>query len=205
MLLLYCQFLRHIHKIITCDFRWLHSIFLPTKFFNNKLLLSMILQLLSKLLHAYFEFLYRNTFIFSFSLYSVGIHRNAHCVILVLTFQSKLNHLAVSRVRKSEMYLKYTFLCAFLWSSLDTIIMFFDKENCSFKLSNLQCFYITGARGTDLPPPLFSNFLFTNLFSIQFLYFFITSSLFTYFNLFVSIFIQSYVNIKLHVSTLYRY
>ena len=59
----------------------------------------------------------------------------------------------------------------------------------------------TGARGTDHPP--FSNFLFTNLFSIKFLYFFIISSLFPYFNLFVSIFIQSYVNIKLHVSTLY--
>jgi hypothetical protein len=61
----------------------------------------------------------------------------------------------------------------------------------------------TGARGTDQPP--FSNFLFTNLFSIKFLYFFIISSLFPYFNLFVSIFIQYYVNIKLHVSTLYRY
>ena len=40
--------------------------------------------------------------------------------------------------------------------------------------------------------PFFSNFLFTNLFSIKFLYFFIISSLFPYFNLFVSIFIQSY-------------
>ena len=50
--------------------------------------------------------------------------------------------------------------------------------------------------------PLFSNILFTNLFSIKFLHFFIISF---YFNLFVSIFIQSYVNIKLHVSTLYRY
>jgi hypothetical protein len=58
----------------------------------------------------------------------------------------------------------------------------------------------TGARGTDHPP--FSNFLFTNLFSIKFLYFFIISSLFPYFNLFVSIFLQSYANIKLHVSTL---
>ena len=61
----------------------------------------------------------------------------------------------------------------------------------------------TGVRGTDHTP--FSNFLFTSLFSIKFLYFFIISSLFPYFNLFVSIFIQSYVNIKLHVSTLYRY
>jgi hypothetical protein len=51
--------------------------------------------------------------------------------------------------------------------------------------------------------PLFSNFLFTNLFSIKCLYFFIISSLFPYFNLFVSIFMQSYVNIKLHVSTQY--
>jgi hypothetical protein len=38
----------------------------------------------------------------------------------------------------------------------------------------------------------FSNFLL-NLFSIKFLYFFIISSLFPYFNLFMSIFIQSYV------------
>jgi hypothetical protein len=62
---------------------------------------------------------------------------------------------------------------------------------------------VTGARGTDHPH--FSNFLFTNLFSIKFLHFFIISSLFPYFNLFVSIFIQYYVNIKLHVSTLYSH
>jgi hypothetical protein len=55
---------------------------------------------------------------------------------------------------------------------------------------------LTGACGTDLPPPLFSNLLFTNLFSIKFHYFFIISSLFPYFKLFVSIFIQSYINIK---------
>ena len=52
------------------------------------------------------------------------------------------------------------------------------------------------------PPPPF-NFLLTYLFSIKFLYFFIISSLFPYFNLFVSIFIQSYVNRNLHVSTQY--
>ena len=48
----------------------------------------------------------------------------------------------------------------------------------------------TCARCTDLPPlPFFSNFRpFTNLFSITFLYFFIISSLFPYFNLLVSIF-----------------
>ena len=65
---------------------------------------------------------------------------------------------------------------------------------------------ITGARGTDLPPPFFKLSVYKfYLFSIKFLYFFIISSLFPYFNLFVSIFIQSYINIKLHVSTLYRY
>jgi hypothetical protein len=46
--------------------------------------------------------------------------------------------------------------------------------------------------GFTTPPP-FLNFLLTYLFSIKFLYFFIISSLFPYFNLFVSIFIQSYV------------
>jgi len=56
-----------------------------------------------------------------------------------------------------------------------------------------------------LTSPFFSNFLFTNLFAIKFLYFFIISSLFPYFNMFVSIFIQSHVNNNLHVSALYRY
>ena len=51
-------------------------------------------------------------------------------------------------------------------------------------------------------PPIF-NFLFTYLFSIKFLYFFNISSRFPYFNLFVSIFIQSFVNSNLHVSILY--
>jgi hypothetical protein len=50
----------------------------------------------------------------------------------------------------------------------------------------------TGARCTD--------FLFSNLFSMKFLDFFIISSLFSYYNLFVSIFIQSHVNNNLHVS-----
>ena len=63
-----------------------------------------------------------------------------------------------------------------------------------------QNYKTTGARGTDHPP--FSNFLFTNLFSIKFLCFFIISFLFPYFNLFVSIFIQSYTNNNLHVSTI---
>ena len=82
---------------------------------------------------------------------------------------------------------------------------------CLFVFLPLQClsflellFLTTGARGTDLPPP-FSNFLFTNLFSIKFLYFFIISSLFPYFNLFVSVFIQYYANNNLHALTLYRY
>jgi hypothetical protein len=46
--------------------------------------------------------------------------------------------------------------------------------------------------------PLFSNFLFINLFSIKFLYFFIISSLFPYLNLFMSIFIHSYASNNLH-------
>jgi hypothetical protein len=46
----------------------------------------------------------------------------------------------------------------------------------------------TGALGTELPPT-FINLLFTYFFSIKFLYFLIMSSLFPYFNLFVSIFI----------------
>ena len=71
-------------------------------------------------------------------------------------------------------------------------------------LSDIKLDLTTSARDTDLPPPFFSNFLFTNLFSIKFRYFFMISSFFPYFNLFVSIFIQSYVNNNFHVSTLYR-
>jgi hypothetical protein len=74
------------------------------------------------------------------------------------------------------------------------------NKHVGITLSVFLLVLYTGARGTGHPP--FSNFLFTNLFSIKFLYFFIISSLFPYFNLFVSIFIQSYANIKLHVSTL---
>ena len=59
---------------------------------------------------------------------------------------------------------------------------------------------ITGTRCTELPPPFFS-FCFTYLFSIKFLYFFIISPLFPYLSLSMSIFIQSYVNINLNMST----
>jgi hypothetical protein len=48
----------------------------------------------------------------------------------------------------------------------------------------------------NYPPPPLLTFLFTYLFSIKFLYFFIISSFFPYFNLFVSIFIQSYASTK---------
>ena len=61
--------------------------------------------------------------------------------------------------------------------------------------NNLHVDNNTGSRGTELPPhpphPPFFNFLFTYLFSIKFLYFFIISSLVPYFDLFVPIFIQS--------------
>jgi hypothetical protein len=73
------------------------------------------------------------------------------------------------------------------------------NKHVGITLSVFLLVLYTGVRGTDHPS--FSTFLFTNLFSIKFLYFFIISSLFPYFNLFVSIFIQSYANIKLHVST----
>jgi hypothetical protein len=53
--------------------------------------------------------------------------------------------------------------------------------------------------------PLFLSFLFANLFSITFLYFFSISTFLPYINLFVSIFIQFYANNNLHVSTLYIY
>ena len=61
------------------------------------------------------------------------------------------------------------------------------NKHVGITLSVFLLVLYTGARGTGHPP--FSNFLFTNLFSIKFLYFFIISSLFPYFNLFVSIFI----------------
>jgi hypothetical protein len=90
------------------------------------------------------------------------------------------------------------------WTSTIQIKLYSGGTKSFTSLSVLVCDkheqLTTDARGTDHPP--FSNFLFTNLFSIKFLYFFIISSLFPYFNLFVSIFIQSYANIKLHVSTL---
>jgi hypothetical protein len=57
----------------------------------------------------------------------------------------------------------------------------------------------TGARGMDHPPFFSCNFLFTNLFSITFLYLFIILSLFPYFNLFVSIF-QPYIDLAYQYS-----
>ena len=56
---------------------------------------------------------------------------------------------------------------------------------------------ITGARDTEFP--LFKLFVYISIFNKNF---FIISSLFPYFNLFMSIFIQSNVNSTLHVSTL---
>ena len=82
---------------------------------------------------------------------------------------------------------------------------YFKVNICPLPLPHVTSIFFNRRSWHGLTTPLFSNFLFTNLFSIKFLYFFIISSLFPYFNLFVSIFIQSYANIKLHVSTLYRY
>ena len=60
---------------------------------------------------------------------------------------------------------------------------------------------VCGGRG--LHGLTLGNFCFTFLFSMKFLYFFFISSLFPNCNLFLSIFIQYYVNNNLHVSTLY--
>ena len=108
------------------------------------------------------------------------------------SYTTGANSSGVSHIQKLNVSLSKA--CTNIWVKV-TII---KRKNNYWKSSVLV---ITGARGTDHPP--FSNFLFTNLFSIKCVYFFIISSLFPYFNLFVSIFIQSHVNIKLHVSTLY--
>ena len=52
----------------------------------------------------------------------------------------------------------------------------FMNKHVGITLSVFLLVLYTGARGTDHPP--FSNFLFTNLFSITFLYYFISFSLF---------------------------
>ena len=56
----------------------------------------------------------------------------------------------------------------------------------------------SGALSTELPPPVltFSLHIYFHYF------FFVNSSLFPYFNLFVSIFIQTYAKDNLHVSIL---
>ena len=58
----------------------------------------------------------------------------------------------------------------------------------------------TGTRGTELPSPFF-NFLFYIFIFNEILYFFFISSCFPSFNLLMSKFMQSYLNINLHVST----
>jgi hypothetical protein len=87
------------------------------------------------------------------------------------------------------------------------IVIFWPSDILGAKWYQVQAFLNLTLEKTIKPQalvarttPPFSNFLFTNLFST--IFFFIISSLFPYFNLFVSTFIQSYVNIKLHVSTL---
>jgi hypothetical protein len=80
--------------------------------------------------------------------------------------------------------------------SLNTVELdFVELPNLLFFTSNCWLeilVFITGARGTELPPP-FLTFCLHIYFQKQFLYFFIISSLFPYLNLFVSIFIQSYM------------
>ena len=107
-----------------------------------------------------------------------------YCKTDNLSCLNKKNWLVNSKVK--ELFMCFYVMCM--------------SKHVGITLSVFLLVLYTGARGTDHPP--FSNFLFANLFSIRFLYFFIISSLFPYLNLFVSIFIQSYANVKLHVSTL---
>jgi hypothetical protein len=103
------------------------------------------------------------------------------------------------------------FNCCFDWHTCcipvnTSLISTHNPRNCSIctSLYELLIKLYTQAL-VARTTPLFTNFLFTNLFSIKKNYFFIISSLFPYFNLFVSIFIQSYVNNNFHVSTLSIY
>ena len=97
------------------------------------------------------------------------------------------------------------FNCCFDWHTCcipvnTSLISTHNPRNCSIctSLYELLIKLYTQAL-VARTTPLFTNFLFTNLFSIKKNYFFIISSLFPYFNLFVSIFIQSRVNNNLHV------
>ena len=101
-------------------------------------------------------------------------------------------------------------LCSHFCRSSNKYIEIFRLDKYVFLQAPLICIFecvclrptITGTHGTELLSPFF-NFFCTCLFSIKFLYFFIISSLFPYFNLFLSIFIPSYANSNLHVSILY--
>ena len=78
-------------------------------------------------------------------------------------------------------------------------LMDMSKYRYIVKITTISIMFI------QLSPPPFSNFLFTYLFSIKFLYFVIIKFhlFFPYFNLFLSIFIQSYVNSNYRVSILF--
>ena len=97
----------------------------------------------------------------------------------------------------------------FYFAKENNDLIFVEKENTDLKQYVLHvCILIHGhihaahqrrRRSWEgiTPPPLFFNFPLTNLFSIKFLYFFIISSHFLYFNLFVSILIQYYAIVRL--------
>jgi hypothetical protein len=97
-----------------------------------------------------------------------------------------------------QIYFQLNFFISLLFHLFFLILTCSCQYSCNLMLtSNCMCrpYIDTNKRSWHgLTTPFFSNFLFTNSFSITFLYFFIISSLFPYFNLFMSIFIQSYVN-----------
>ena len=104
----------------------------------------------------------------------------------------------------------FSFLFLFLWvitpSSRWSMSSWTFFVTCLTFYSNKSLFFHTlptGARGTELPPPLFFflNFLFTYLFSLKFLYYFI--SFFFIYRARVHISIQSYCNNNLHMPILY--
>ena len=82
----------------------------------------------------------------------------------------------------------------------------YDIQEHKLNIFNIKCFLrVIALFIPQIYHPLFLTFCLQIYFQQNFFISLLFHLFFPYFNLFVSIFIQSYVNIKLHVSTLYRY